>query len=128
MAVQIARERGWPLDWVNDRAKIFLPDGMGRGPEWVTLYDTGGILVQAASPAMLLAMKLRAVERRGLRDIDDVAVLLATLGIESVDEAEDLLNEFFPSEDLSPKTYDRVQKLMATGVPRIPLPVLPDFS
>lgn len=55
VAAQIATERGWPIDWVNDRAKIFLPDGMGRTPEWVTLYDQDEILVQVASPAMLLA-------------------------------------------------------------------------
>ncbi|NKF33652.1 hypothetical protein HER21_45335, partial [Pseudomonas sp. BGM005] len=85
VAARIAAERGWPVDWMNDRAKIFLPEGVGRSAEWVTLYDRDGILVQAGSPAMLLAMKLRAVERRGLRDIDDVAVLLAVTGIETAD-------------------------------------------
>lgn len=128
VAVQIAEERGWPSDWVNDKAKIFLPDGMGRSAEWVTLYDRDGILVQAASPAMLLAMKLRAVERRGLRDIDDVAVLLAVTGIESADEAEDLLNEFFPGEDLGPKTHERVRALLEAGLPSPHRPTPPDFS
>lgn len=128
VAARIAAERGWPIDWMNDRAKIFLPEGVGRSAEWVTLYDADGILVQAGSPAMLLAMKLRAVERRGLRDIDDVAVLLAVTGIETADDAEDLLNEFFPGEDLSPKTYERVQTLLETGLPLLTRPTLPDFS
>lgn len=128
VAHQIADERGWPEDWVNDKAKIFLPDGMGRGAEWVTLYDQDGILVQAASPAMLLAMKLRAVERRGLRDIADVAVLLAVTGIETAGEAEDLLNEFFPAEDLSPKTYERVRQVLEAGLPPLEVPTPPDFS
>lgn len=128
VAVQIARERGWPLDWVNDKAKIFLPDGMGRSMEWVTLYDQDGILIQAAAPAMLLAMKLRAVERRGLRDIDDVAVLLSATGIETADEAEQLLNEFFPGENLTPKTYDRVHNVLGAGLPPHALPPPPDFS
>jgi hypothetical protein len=114
IAVQIARERAWPLDWMNDKAKIFLPDGMGRNAEWVTLHDQAGIVVQTASPAMLLAMKLRSVERRGLRDIDDVA--------------EHLLNEFFPAEDLSPTTHERVQKLLDAGLPFVPRPSPPDFS
>lgn len=128
VAARIAAERGWPIDWMNDRAKIFLPEGVGRSAEWVTLYDADGILVQAGSPAMLLAMKLRAVERRGLRDIDDVAVLLAVTGIETADDAEDLLNEFFPGEDLSPKTYERVQKVLQAGLPVLARPPLPDFS
>lgn len=101
---------------------------MGRTPEWVTLYDQDEILVQVASPAMLLAMKLRAVERRGLRDVDDVALLLAITGIETADEAEELLNEFFPGEDLSPKTYDRVQALLDAELPCVPRPSQPDFS
>jgi len=128
IAVQIARERGWPSDWVNDKAKIFLPDGMGRSAEWVTLYDRDGIVIQAASAAMLLAMKLRAVERRGLRDIDDVATLLSATGIETADGAEDLLNEFFPGEDLSPRTYDRVRKVLVAGLPSPRRPPSPDFS
>lgn len=127
VTIEIAQERDWPLDWVNDKAKIFLPDGMGRSAEWVTLYDQDGILIQAASAAMLLAMKLRAAERRGLRDFGDVDVLLTVFGIRTADEAEDLMNEFFPSEDLSPRTYDRVQKLLDAG-PRVgSLPDLPDL-
>jgi len=128
IAAQLARERGWPSDWVNDKAKIFLPDGMGRSPEWVTLYDEHGIVVQAASPSMLLAMKLRAVERRGLRDIDDVAILLSVIGIDDADAAECLLNEFFPGEDLSPRTYERIRKVLATGLPSRMQPPRPDFS
>ena len=128
VAAQIAAERGWPLNWVNDKAKIFLPDGMGRSAEWVTLYERDGIVVQAASRAMLLAMKLRAVERRGLRDMDDVAVLLAVTGIQTADEAEGLLNEFFPGEDLSPRTHERVQTILNAGLPPAPLPSPPDFS
>jgi hypothetical protein len=128
-AAEVARNKGWPPDWVNDKAKIFLPDGMGRGAEWVTLYDQDMILIQAASPAMLLAMKLRAFERRGLREADDVAVLLAVLEIQTADEAEDLLNEFFPAEDLTPRTFERVQRILEAGSsdPR-PRPDLPDFS
>lgn len=128
VATEIATERGWPLNWINDKAKIFLPDGMGRSPEWVTLYDRDRICLQVASPAMLLAMKLRAVERRGLRDAGDVAVLLATTGIHSADDAEELLNSFFPGEDLSPKTYDRVRALLDAGLPPVQLPNPPDFS
>ncbi|KJL48258.1 hypothetical protein RS84_01017 [Microbacterium hydrocarbonoxydans] len=128
IAARLARERGWPADWVNDKAKIFLPDGMGRSPEWVTLYDEDGIVVQAASPSMLLAMKRRAVERRGLRDIDDVAILLSVIGIDDADAAEGLLNEFFPGEDLSPRTYERIWKVLAAGLPSRMQPPPPDFS
>ncbi|WP_285135542.1 hypothetical protein [Microbacterium sp. lyk4-40-TSB-66] len=128
-AAEIARERGWPITWVNDEAAMFLPDGMGRSAEWVTLYDQDGIVVQAASPAMLLAMKLRALERRGPRDADDVAVLLLVLEIRTAEEAEDLLNDFFPAEDLTPRTFERVRRILDAGPRDLPhRPAAPDFS
>lgn len=77
---------------------------------------------------MLLAMKRRAVERRGPRDIDDVAALIAILGFESADESEDLLSEFFPGEDLSTKTHGRVQKLLDAGLPPARPTIPPDWS
>lgn len=102
---------------------------MGRRAEWVTLYDQDGIVVQAASPEMLLAMKLRAFERRGLRDADDVAVLLSVLKIRTASKAEDVLNDFFPAEDLTPRTFDRVQRILDAGpFDPPPRPATPDFT
>lgn len=129
VAARIAEERNWPRDWVNDKARIFLPDGMGRGAEWITLHDRDGILIEAASPEMLLAMKLRAFERRGPRDAADVALLLAVLRIETADQAEELLDEFFPAEGLRPATYDRVAKLLESAPQETPpRPSAPVFS
>lgn len=129
IAARIAVQRNWPLDWVNDKARIFLPDGMGRGAEWVPLHDRDGILIEAASPEMLLAMKLRAFERRGPRDAADVALLLAVLRIETADEAEELLDEFFPAEGLRPTTYDRVANILRSAPKETPIrPSAPDFS
>lgn len=128
-AARVARQRGWPDEWINDRATNFLPSGIGRRIEWTTLYDHDGIVIQAASPAMLLAMKLRAMERRGPRDADDVAALLATLDIRTAEDAEALLNEFFPGEDLTPRTFGRVQALLGNGRSlSITRPDAPDFS
>ncbi|PTT22430.1 hypothetical protein DBR36_02020 [Microbacterium sp. HMWF026] len=128
-AAKVARQRGWPDEWINDRATGFLPSGMGRSVEWTTLYDHGGIVIQAASAEMLLAMKLRAMERRGLRDAGDVAALLGVLDIHTAEEAEALLNGFFPGEDLTPRTFDRVHALLGDGPLDPPRrPEIPDFS
>ncbi|MFF7682526.1 hypothetical protein ACFZA2_07160 [Microbacterium sp. NPDC007973] len=129
VAATIAMERNWPLDWVNDKARIFLPDGMGRPAEWMTLHNQDGILIEVASPAMLLAMKLRAFERRGPRDGGDVALLLAVLRIQTADAAEELLDEFFPAEGLRPATYDRVAGILESAPLEVPhRPSAPDFS
>lgn len=128
IAKVIASERGWPSTWINDSAAIFLPDGIGRRAEWETLHDRDGVVIQTASPEMLLAMKLRAAERRGIRDLGDVAVLLSVCGIRTADAAEELLNGFFPGEDLSPTTYERVESILAAPLPSPARPLPPDFD
>jgi hypothetical protein len=67
-------------------------------------------------------MKLLAVEKRPLRDADDVAVLLSVVGIQTAADADDLLEEFYPGDNLSPKTYALVEHLLADP---IPAPVTP---
>ncbi|WP_156761468.1 hypothetical protein [Microbacterium karelineae] len=72
VASQVAAEHGWPDDWVNDKAHIFLPSGLGaRGEEWVPAYSRDGVTVWVASTDMLIAMKLHAAQRRGRREYED---------------------------------------------------------
>jgi hypothetical protein len=122
IANDVGIERGWPEGWLDEDATIFLPNQFGRGEEWVTIYDEDGIVIQVGSPRMLLAMKLLAVEKRPLRDADDVAILLSVVGIQTAADADDLLEEFYPGDNLSPKTYALVEHLLADP---IPAPVTP---
>jgi len=55
-AADVADERGWPQDWLNDAAKGFLV-GLSHGPE---LMRAPGIEVRRPSSEQLLAMKLSA--------------------------------------------------------------------
>ncbi len=125
IANDVGIERGWPEGWLDEGAAIFLPNQFGRGEEWVTIYDEAGIVVQVGSPRMLLAMKLLAVEKRPLRDADDVAVLLSVVGIQTAADADDLLEAFYPGDNLSPKTYALVEHLLADP---IPAPVRPSVD
>lgn len=72
-ATSVARERGWPDDWLNDGAKGFLVN-LTPGP---LLLSSTGIKVRSPVPEQLLAMKLCAW--RDDVDIDDAARLLAEL-------------------------------------------------
>ena len=56
LAVQVAAERGWPEEWLNDAAKGYLV-GVSAG---ATLLSAPGIQVCAPSVEQLLAMKLSA--------------------------------------------------------------------
>jgi predicted nucleotidyltransferase len=56
LAKQVAEERDWPEDWLNDGAKGYLV-GISDGP---LLYRAPGIEARAPSLEQLLAMKLSA--------------------------------------------------------------------
>lgn len=106
VAMDVAAEQGWPDDWVNDKAQIFLPSGMGvRGEEWETVYSYGNVTVKVASLDMLIAMKLNAAQRRARREYDDLRVLLAERGITTDTEAEELFEEFYPGDGLNDTAY-----------------------
>lgn len=106
VAKEVAVEQGWPDDWVNDKAQIFLPSGMGaRGEEWETVYTSGTVTVKVASLDMLIAMKLYAAQRRARREYEDLRVLLAERGISSLAEAEALFESFYPDDGLNDTAY-----------------------
>lgn len=63
-AAEVARQHGLENDWLNSRAKAFIP----AKAEWVPI-DLGALAVSAASEETLLAMKLCAGRLRDMRDI-----------------------------------------------------------
>ncbi|KIC58552.1 hypothetical protein [Microbacterium hominis] len=127
IAAKVGATRGWPDGWLDEGAAIFLPHQFGRGPEWVTLHDENGVVLQAGDPRMLLAMKLVALAARPRRDADDVAVLLSATGVASADAAQEIVEQYFPGDGLPPNVYAIVEALLEQG-PRHPrAPDRPDF-
>ncbi|WKZ48034.1 MAG: DUF6036 family nucleotidyltransferase [Anaerolineales bacterium] len=74
LAKQVAEERNWPEDWLNDGAKGYLV-GISDGP---ILFQAPGIEARAPSLEQLLAMKLSAW--RDDIDIADARRLLEEVG------------------------------------------------
>ena len=95
-AIEVADANGWPHDWLNSNATMFVP-AYGADPEWEVLYANDDIKVEVASPRALLAMKLNA-SRPG-RDVQDIANLLAICDVRDLDAAEEVLNNFFRATD-----------------------------
>ena len=123
----VAERHGWVADWLNDAARIFVPEGYGqRGAEWKLIAVSGAVEVFVASVDTLLAMKLKAVIRRGVRELEDLRVLPALSGTSTVDAADDLLDAFCPADALTEKVPQIVQVALdspprAHIVPAIPL-------
>jgi len=55
-SARIARENGWPEDWLNDAAKAYLTT-VSEGP---ILFEAPGIIARQIAAEQLLAMKLCA--------------------------------------------------------------------
>lgn len=116
----IGRRRGWGDDWLNDAAAKYIPS-FGQTVEWETFLDDRGLELQVASADALLAMKLNA--NRPGRDNNDIAQLMALCGIDSLEEAESLFEQYYPGDGLSDRAERMVQRIVEAGLP--PRPTFP---
>lgn len=112
-STQTARENGWPSDWLNSKATMFLPGGFGpRAAEFVTAYDREGVVVEIATAETLLAMKLNAANVRGRREIRDLAILLDLCDITNAENAENHFHDYY-GEDLNSRAMAVVEGALA---------------
>lgn len=82
-AARVGTERGLPDGWLNDAVKGFLE---GPDPDATPILDLPGLRCLAASPEVLLALKVLA-HRTG-EDEEDLRLLADALGL---DRAEQVL-------------------------------------
>ena len=123
----VARENGWPDDWLNNQAASFIPEYGATTVDWETLYDDGEVVIQVASAEAMLAMKLRA--NRPGRDDTDIAKLMAICGISSVAEAEELYESYYSAEMLPDRAVAMVTRIVTVGLPAVPpRPTAPDLG
>ncbi|TFD49510.1 hypothetical protein E3T46_13840 [Cryobacterium sp. Hh11] len=116
-AEHVADENGWPRDWLNSNATMFMP-AFGADPAWEVLYSHQGIVVEVALARALLAMKLNA-SRPG-RDVQDIANLLAICNVRDRETAEELMSDFYPGDGLPDKALRLLGPIFTRGLPEIP--------
>jgi hypothetical protein len=118
-AVHVAREFGWPANWINDGVKGFL-SARDLQPEAKSLFRSyplsgdAGLRVFVASPSYLFAMKCMAMRLGGTessQDVDDIRLLGVELGIRTFDEAIALVSQYYSDERISPKTQFGLQEI-----------------
>lgn len=101
-------------DWLNDAVKRFLGD---RG-EFSTWLDLPHLKVFTPVPEYLLAMKCIAF-RLGpeFHDEDDVRYLLRYLNVERSRDALAIIERYFPSDRIPPKTRFALEELLPPRKP-----------
>jgi len=120
---EVARENGWDVGWLNNKAQGFIPLAQG---DWDIIYDERGVVVSVAQASTLLAMKIQA--SRPTRDGDDLRGLLAICGITTIAEAEAHYEEFYRGEVVPDKAYALLEGIFKQGIPPAPqAPPKPEF-
>tara|TARA_R110002020_G_scaffold475905_3_gene714190 strand:- start:122634 stop:123215 length:582 start_codon:yes stop_codon:yes gene_type:complete len=124
-AARVAQRHDWDPTWLNfEVTKADALPALGRAVEWDTIYDRDDIVIQVASKEALLAMKLRA--NRPGRDTRDIRLLLSLCEISSLDDADELYEDFYPGDSLDPRAVSMVTAILADGkshTPERPKPI-----
>lgn len=96
---EIAGDRGWPNDWLNDRAasNAFIPEAV-QAHDFTIVVEGGNVTVRVAEARLMFVMKLHAA--RGRRDFDDLDVLVEQCSISSREEAVELYEDAYPEHVL----------------------------
>jgi hypothetical protein len=110
LARQIAEERGWPLDWLNDGVRTYLSpnvDGLGQHHVLFRTYpdeQRPGLRVFVPTAEYLLAMKLMAMRldpAGGRSDLGDILRLIEVVGIAEKKELQSFAEMFYPEARVS---------------------------
>jgi hypothetical protein len=70
-------------------------------PDKRRVFDHPGLRVTAASPRYIFAMKALAARTR---DIDDIRLLADIIGVNSAESALQICADFFPGEEVPPRS------------------------
>jgi hypothetical protein len=121
LAAEIAAERGWDSDWLNDGVKGFLSqiDGATGSKELFGTYPSeaqAGLRVLVAAPLYLFAMKCRAMRLGGIDpspDVEDIRQLAISLNITTAAQAIDIVSRFYPRRVIEAKTQFGIEEIFA---------------
>jgi len=125
---RIAKQNDWSAAWFNDAVTFHLSP-LARADRDLTLFGTFprldenvGLCVFVPTARYMLALKLKALRisdfERGRQDMSDVAHLLRVLHLTEIEQAIEILAEFFPNSALhSDKQRFVLKRLFAGEVP-----------
>ncbi|CKT21297.1 Nucleotidyl transferase of uncharacterised function (DUF2204) [Mycobacterium tuberculosis] len=103
---EVADEMGWPRTWLNNQASGYVSRTPGEG---APVFDHPFLHVVATPAQHLLAMKV--VAARGVRDGEDIRLLLDRLRITSAAGVWEIVARYFPAETITDRSRLLVQPI-----------------
>jgi len=110
LAREIATERGWTPDWLNDGVRTYLSPNVDGFAQHHVLFGTypdeqrPGLRVFVPTAEYLLAMKLMAMRldpAAGSSDLGDILRLIEVVGIAEKSELQSFAEMFYPEARVS---------------------------
>ena len=106
----VAREQGLRADWLNDQIRFVPILPPRRDPLAEVLFDSESLVVTGASPAHILAMKVRAARPR---DLEDIKTLARELGITTMAQVREVHSKVYPYDGVPVGAVERVEACLA---------------
>jgi hypothetical protein len=110
-AMRVAEAHSLNDDWLNDAVKGYVVPHPQR-----ILFDFSNLKVFVPEPDYLLAMKTLAA-RADTSDRGDVELLIKLLGLKSADEVFDILEKYYPRQQIKPATQFFIEELFGDDDP-----------
>ena len=104
---EVADEMGWPRTWLNNQASSYVSRTPGDGSP---VFDHPFLQVVATPAEHLLAMKV--VAARGVRDGDDIRLLLDRLRITTAAGVWQIVARYFPGQTITDRSRLLVEDLL----------------
>lgn len=115
-AREVAGELGLPRTWLKDHVRTlpFMPPQPDRRAGVV--FESPSLVVTGASAAHMLAMKVHAARDK---DLDDIATLIESLGLQTMPAVLEIHDAVFPHHKASARSLERVRNLVERQAQRV---------
>lgn len=132
---RVSIKNGWSSAWLNDAVSFHL-SSLAQTDRDLTAYgnfpryaEKVGLAVFIPTARYMLALKLKALRisdfEKGQQDMADVAHLLKVLGLTNIEQAIQILAEFFPKSASNADKQRFVLKRLFSGGTSIDAPYYP---
>ncbi len=113
-AGEISADLNLPEDWLNDGVKGFLSANGDHTPDQMPQFSH--LRVMRPTAEYLLALKLMSARSAAFdmaKDREDALVLCRRLGLRTTQEAFAIIEKFFPSSMIQPRSVFFVEEIIA---------------
>lgn len=121
ISYEMAKEHGLPEGWLNDAAKGFMPDPAKCKYSSEGIPQFPHLTVFAPTAEMLFAMKASATrienspDGKLSRDMEDLRRLAKELGVQNQEDAERVINAFYPPERIPLRFWYALDEILEKG-------------